>query len=200
VTPRLVLASASPRRSELLSVVGIPFVVRAAEVDETPFPGETPAALVERLARLKAAADVRPGELVLGADTEVALDGEVLGKPRDARDAAAMLARLAGRDHDVLTGLALATVDGIAGTAVEHTVVTLAPLERHEIDWYVATGEAFDKAGGYGIQGRASLFATAVRGSFTNVVGMPVSTVYRLLREQGLDPLARSPHGRGSTY
>lgn len=196
MTPRLVLASASPRRSELLSVVGIPFVVRAAEVDETPLPGETPAALVERLARLKAAADVRPGELVLGADTEVALDGEVLGKPRDARDAAAMLARLAGRDHDVLTGLALATVDGISRTAVEHTVVTLAPLGRHEIDWYVSTGEAFDKAGAYGIQGRASLFATAVRGSFSNVVGLPVSTVYRLLREQGLDPLGGVSQGR----
>ena len=194
MTPRLVLASASPRRSELLSVVGIPFVVRAAEVDETPLPGEVPAALVERLARLKAAADVRPGELVLGADTEVALDGEVLGKPRDALDAAAMLARLAGRDHDVLTGLALATVDGIARTAVEHTVVTLAPLGRREIDWYVATGEPLDKAGAYGIQGRAALFATAVHGSFTNVVGLPLATVYRLLREQGLDPLGGASH------
>jgi septum formation protein len=169
--------------------------VRPAEVDETPLPGETPEALVERLARLKAAAVVGPGELALGADTEVAVDGEVLGKPRDERDAAAMLARLSGREHDVVTGLALATVEGVARTAVEHTRVAFAPLTRREIDWYVATGEAFDKAGAYGIQGRAALFATAVHGSFTNVVGLPLSTVYRLLREQGFDPLATAAGG-----
>ena len=190
MTGPLVLASGSPRRAQLLSLVGIPFVVRPADVDETPLPGEAPPALVERLARLKAAAVVGPGELALGADTEVALDGEVLGKPRDERDAAAMLARLAGRDHDVFTGLALATVEGVARTAVEHTVVTFAPLGRREIEWYMATGEALGKAGAYGIQGRAAMFATALRGSFTNVVGLPLATVYRLLREQGVDPLA----------
>ena len=190
---RLVLASGSPRRAALLAGLGIPFLVRPAELDETPLPGETPAVLVERLARGKATAVVAPGELALGADTEVAVDGEVLGKPRDARDAAAMLERLSGREHDVLTGLALATFEGVARTAVEHTRVAFATLSRREIDWYVATGEPLDKAGAYGIQGGASLFVTAVHGSFTNVVGLPVATVYRLLREQGLDPLALVP-------
>jgi septum formation protein len=184
-----VLASASPRRAELLAAVGIPFVVRPAEVDEAPRPGESPAALVERLAGEKARAAVAPGELVLGADTVVAIGGEMLGKPRDDAEAAVMLQRLAGREHEVLSGVALAHGNGRLAAGVEVSRVTFAPLTAREIAWYVATGEPRDKAGAYAIQGRGALFVTAVAGSYSNVVGLPLATVYRLLREAGEDPL-----------
>src|SRR5688572_21286272 len=147
--PRLVLASASPRRSALLAGIGLTFTVRPAHIDETPRPGETPAALVERLAREKAAA-ARPGagELALGADTEVALDGAVFGKPADGDDAARMLRLLSGREHDVVTGVAL--LDGTSGrvaSGYELTRVRISPLSEREIDWYVESGEPLDRAG-----------------------------------------------------
>jgi septum formation protein len=190
--PTLVLASASPRRSALLAGIGLVFRVRPAPVDETPRPGEAPAAVVERLARAKAAA-ARPvaGEVALGADTEVALEGTVFGKPADAADAARMLRLLAGREHDVWTGVAL--LDGTSGrlaSGVELTRVRIAPLSAREIDWYVQSGEPLDRAGAYAIQGRFALFATAIAGNYANVVGLPLPLVYRLAGELDHDLLA----------
>ena len=190
----LVLASASPRRSALLAGIGLAFTVRPGPVDETPRPGETPAALVERLAREKAAA-ARPGagELALGADTEVALGGTVFGKPADGADAARMLRLLSGREHDVVTGVAL--VDGTSGrvaSGVELTRVRIALLSEREIAWYVASGEPLDRAGAYAIQGRFALFASAIEGNYGNVVGLPLPLVYRLAAELGHDLLAQS--------
>lgn len=183
----IVLASASPRRAELLAAAGIQFRVQAADVDESTQPKEEPRAYVTRLARAKAAAVSRTVEtnaLVLGADTVVVVDGRCLGKPRDDEEAAAMLRRLSGRAHEVLTGIALRHP---SGTAVEcaTTVVTFIPLSAAEIAWYVGTGEPRDKAGAYGIQGRASRFVARLEGSYSNVVGLPVELVYRQLRAAG---------------
>lgn len=184
----LVLASASPRRRDLLAGLGLALEVRPTEVDETPRPGEPPAAYVERLAREKAAAAAQPGEWVLAADTAVVIDGEILGKPADDADAACMLARLAGREHEVLTGVAL--LEPAAGrevSAVETTRVRFAPLSAEEIRWYVATGEPHDKAGAYAVQGLGALLVERLDGSFSNVVGLPLRTVYRLAAEAGWD-------------
>ena len=195
--PRVVLASASPRRRELLAALGLPFAVRPVDLDETPRPGEAPRDYVSRLAAEKAAADARPGELVLAADTVVVLEeagGEpqLLGKPGGPEEAEAMLARLAGREHVVFTGVALlAAADGVGGprraAAVEESRVRLAPLGPAEIAWYVATGEPLDKAGAYAIQGIGALFVEAVEGNYTNVVGLPLPAVYRLFAELGHD-------------
>ena len=184
--PRLVLASASPRRRELLAGLGLRPPVRPVDVDETPLDGEPAADCVLRLARAKAAADARPGELVLAADTLVVLDGEILGKPSGARQAVAMLERLAGRDHLVMTGVALR--DGGSGAeaaAVETTRVRVAPLSRQQIADYVATGEPLDKAGAYAIQGLGALFVEAIEGNYTNVVGLPLPLTRRLAAELG---------------
>jgi septum formation protein len=159
--PRLVLASASPRRADLLAGVGLRFAVRPSHVDETPRAGETPAAMVERLAREKALAVSRPGELTLGADTTVVIDGESLGKPADEAAAAAMLRRLAGREHRVLTGVAIAEGPAVV-SGVEVSRVAFAALDDEEIDWYVATGEPLDTAGAYAIQGRGGLLVTSI--------------------------------------
>jgi septum formation protein len=184
----LVLASASPRRRELLGGLGLRFEVRAADVDETPHPNEEPGAYVLRLAREKAQAAARPGELVLAADTTVVIDGEILGKPLDDEDAARMLRLLAGREHEVLTGVALFEADpGRLAARVNRSGVRMAPLSEAEIDWYVATGEPRDKAGAYAIQGLGALFVDAVSGNYSNVVGLPVPTVYRLFAELGYD-------------
>ncbi|HXE79953.1 MAG TPA: Maf family protein [Vicinamibacterales bacterium] len=182
---RLVLASASPRRADLLRAAGFDFIVRSAVVNEAVLPGERPDAYVLRLAHAKAAAVPRGDQdIVLGADTVVVSDGEMLGKPADREEAAAMLRRLSGRSHDVITGVALRgealVLDGIGRARV-----TFAPLEPDEIAWYVASGEPFDKAGGYGIQGLASRFVERVEGSYTAVVGLPVDIVHRLLRKGG---------------
>ena len=182
----LILASASPRRRELLGGLGLRFETRSADVDETPHPGEEAEAYVVRLAREKAAAVARPGELVLAADTTVVVDGEILGKPLDAEDARRMLRQLAGREHEVLTGIALFEVERTAARA-DLSRVRMAPLTDEEIDWYVATGEPMDKAGAYGIQGLGSLFVEAVDGNYTNVVGLPVPAVYKLFAELGYD-------------
>jgi septum formation protein len=179
----LVLASQSPRRSELLRSAGISFRVQAANIDETPLPGEAPVAYVRRLAREKA--EAVPGELVLGADTVVVAGGQILGKPVNANDAIRMLLLLSGRRHEVITGFCLKGPETITGH--DTTAVFFAPLTVDEIRAYVATGEPMDKAGAYAIQGLASRFVERIEGSYSNVVGLPVALVYRhLLRFPGM--------------
>jgi len=174
----LVLASQSPRRSEILRQAGIPFTVRVAAVDETPLAGEKPEDYVVRLAELKAlAVPAGPDETVLGADTTVVIDGEMLGKPADAADARRMLARLSGRQHEVITGICLKRgMDVVRDCAV--TKVWFAPMSAREIEEYVASGEPMDKAGAYAIQGLASKFIERIDGCYFNVVGLPVALVW----------------------
>jgi septum formation protein len=174
----LVLASGSPRRSELLARLGVPFDVVPADVDETPLTGERPLELVRRLAVAKAAAV--DGDPVLAADTTVEVDGEILGKPVDADDARRMLARLSGRSHRVHTGVAVRR-GGQVEVEVCTTIVTFVPLTGASIDWYLSTGEPFDKAGAYAVQGAGGVFVETIQGSVSNVVGLPLATVARLL-------------------
>ena len=178
----LVLASQSPRRREILRLAGIPFTVRVADVDESVLDGESPADYVQRLAAAKACAvEAAPGETVLGADTTVVIDGEILAKPADADDARRMLARLSGRRHEVLTGVCLRR--GVTATCEFVTTgVVFATLTAAEIDEYVASGEPMDKAGAYAIQGLASKFVERIEGDYFNVMGLPVALVYRRLR------------------
>lgn len=186
--PRLVLASSSPRRRELLAELGLPFEVRPSDADETPRPGEGPEALVLRLARAKAARVARPGELVLGADTVVAIDGEILGKPIDGADATRMLRALSGRPHEVWTGVALHRTTGTTAsepTALAYarrTLVTFRELSESELTAYVASGEPRDRAGAYAIQGGAAGFVERMEGDWDNVVGLPLAAVRDLLR------------------
>ena len=186
-TPRIVLASQSPRRRELLANVGIPHEVRPADIDETLLPGETPEAHSMRLAREKAAtiAEHEPDAAVIGSDTIVVVDGEILGKPRDVGEAKAMIARLAGRSHTVFTAVAVARGDRVH-EAVVRVSVTFRALAPWEIDAYVATGEPMDKAGGYGIQGYGSTIVERIDGDYFAVMGLPVLTVVRLLGEVGI--------------
>ena len=227
---RLVLASASPRRAELLRAAGFTFETLVVEIDETQRPGEEPAAYVRRLAMEKSAGALAalhgPAEaghyvrgaaeaghhvrgdvasdgphsdrsyvvsgfsrtigddepVILGADTTVVVDGQILGKPRDEGDAARMLRRLSGGRHHVLTGVSLRR-DAIEAGRVETTAVDFMPLNEADVAWYVASGEGRDKAGAYAIQGLASRFVTRIEGSYSNVVGLPVHTVLALLRE-----------------
>ena len=194
----LVLASASPRRQELLRAAGIAVTVQPTSIPEVPKEGEAPRAFVERLAREKAWAvfKERPNDFVLGADTIVVLDGQILGKPSDAGDAARMLRLLSGRSHEVTTAICLmgpgpgpataepAKGDGTLGdTRSETTVVTMNELGDDEIRAYVETGEPMDKAGAYAIQGMASRWIPRVEGDYSNVVGLPVALVYQMLRE-----------------
>jgi septum formation protein len=175
----LVLASQSPRRAEILRQAGIPFVVRAAPVDETPLSQETPEDYVRRLAEAKArAVPAGPDEIVLGADTTVVVDREILGKPADAADARRMLALLSGRRHEVMTGICLRLgEERIRDHAV--TAVWFVPMTTREIDDYVATGEPMDKAGAYAVQGTASKFIPRIEGCYYNVMGLPIALVYR---------------------
>jgi septum formation protein len=191
----LVLASASPRRQELLRNAGVAFVVQAADIPEIPREGEAPRPFAERLAREKAQAVFRkrPADFVLGADTIVIVDGAIMGKPRDAADAARMLRLLSGRVHEVITGVCLAgpllsaDQQGLTTTfsdvRFEITRVTMSALDDDDIHAYVATGEPMDKAGAYAIQGRASRWISRVEGDYFNVVGLPVALVSRMLRE-----------------
>jgi septum formation protein len=174
----LVLASQSPRRSEILRQAGIPFTRRVAAVDETPLEGEKPGDYVVRLAELKAlAVPAGPGETVLGADTTVVIDGEMLGKPADAADARRMLARLSGRQHEVITGICLKRgVEVVRDCAT--TKVWFALMSAREIEEYVSSGEPMDKAGAYAIQGLASKFIEKIDGCYFNVVGLPVALVF----------------------
>ncbi len=179
----LVLASQSPRRRELLTQAGIPFVVRMCDLDETPDPGEDPEDYVQRLAAAKAAGvHCGPGETVLGADTAVVLNGKIFGKPIDNSDARRMLALLQGRKHEVLTGVSLRSAAGVV-TSYASTCVWFSALSDDEIKAYVASGEPLDKAGAYAIQGLASRFIERIDGSYSNVVGLPVALVWQLLRD-----------------
>lgn len=184
----LILASASPRRAELLRAAGINFTVRAADVDETIQPGESPHDYVLRLSREKALAVARGDELTLGADTTVVINGEIAGKPVDDEDARRMLRALSGQWHEVLTGVTLARADQVLSDVVS-TLVKFAEMSEAEVDWYVITGEPMDKAGAYAIQGHAALFVERIEGSYSNVVGLPVQMVYRLAGELGVELL-----------
>jgi septum formation protein len=179
----LVLASRSPRRSELLRQAGIPFTIRAADVDESILPGESPRAYVLRLAEAKArAVEASPGETVLAADTTVVVDNQILAKPADAADACRMLTLLAGRSHQVMTGVCLRRGDTLQSDCAV-TEVQFAPMTQAEIAAYATSGEPMDKAGAYAIQGLASKYICRIDGDYCNVVGLPISLVYRLLRE-----------------
>ena len=194
----LVLASASPRRQDLLRNAGISFIVQPADIDETPLNGESPVPCVERLAREKALAvwRTRQNDLVLGADTTVVVNGTMLAKPADPVDADRMLRLLSGRTHQVITGVCLAgpsTNNDVQGlrtenwelsTASETTLVTFTKLSDSDIRDYIATHEPMDKAGAYAIQGIASRWIPRIEGDYSNVVGLPVALVYRMLRER----------------
>jgi septum formation protein len=184
---RLVLASASARRRDLLAAAGVRFTVDPADADERRRTGEPPEAYVARVARDKVHAGRRrhPDAAVLGADTSVVVDGHVLGKPADAGEAAAMLRRLSGRSHDVLTAVVLAW-PGHERAAVARTRVWFAALSDGEIGRYVRTGEPLDKAGAYAIQGLASRFVTRIDGSYSNVVGLPLAEVLQMLGDAGI--------------
>ena len=181
----LVLASASPRRQELLRNAGIAFVTQAPDIDETPLVGERPRACAERLARekVRVVSQQRPKDFVLGADTVVVVEGQILGKPADAADAARMLRMLSGRTHEVITGVCLVG-PSFEEVKSELTVVTVSALSDDDIVSYVAGGEPMDKAGAYGIQGVASRWISRIEGDYFNVVGLPVALVYRMLRER----------------
>jgi len=188
----IVLASQSPRRSEILRQAGIPFTVRVADVDESVLPEETPAAYVQRLAEAKArAVEAAPDETVLGADTTVVIDRQILAKPADEADARRMLALLSGRRHEVLTGICLRRGEQ-AHRAYAVTEVEFAKLSEQEIDDYVASGEPMDKAGAYAIQGLASKFVERIDGDYFNVMGLPVALVYRKLKSSQNSPLQTS--------
>jgi len=182
--PKLILASASPRRRELLAELGVPFEVRPADADERPLPGEKPEAMVIRLALAKARAAAGEGEIALGADTVVALGDEIFGKPSGAAEAAAMLERLSGRSHDVWTGVALVARSADAQrerACAERSRVVFHELAAEEIAGYVDSGEPLDRAGAYAIQGGAAGFVAGLEGSWSNVVGLPVERVRELL-------------------
>lgn len=186
---RLVLASASPRRADLLRAAGFDFETQPVEVDEVPRVAEPPHQYVVRLAREKAesVARARPDAVVVGADTAVVIDESILGKPDDPEEAAWMLTRLSGRTHEVLTGICVCC-NGSTRAAVETTRVRFRPLSPEEIQAYASTKEPYDKAGAYAIQGAASRFVEAIEGSHSNVVGLPVARLTELLRECGLSP------------
>ncbi|HEY2065454.1 MAG TPA: Maf family protein [Gemmatimonadaceae bacterium] len=186
-TPRVVLASQSPRRRELLTLVGIPHIVRPAHIDESYRSGEQPAAHAERLARKKAAvaAQEAPDALVVGSDTIVVVDGDVLGKPRDGAHAVEMLTRLSGRSHIVMTAVAVEW-RGRTVSAVEEVVVTFHPLDADDIAAYVATGEPMDKAGAYGIQGYGATIVERVDGDYFAVMGLPLQRLVRLMATLGV--------------
>jgi septum formation protein len=175
----LVLASASPRRRELLGRLGLELIVSPADVDETPFAGELPAPYVARVAAAKAevARARHPGAWIVAADTTVAVDGRIFGKAADEREARAMLLEMAGRRHHVLTGTRVLLPDGRAVARVVDTEVVMRPLGAAEIDRYVASDEWHGKAGAYGAQGVAAAFITEIHGSYTNVIGLPLAEI-----------------------
>ncbi len=183
---RIILASQSPRRRELLEMLQIPYEAIVSEVEETVPEDIAPGALVEALALQKAQAVFAqyPEACVIGADTIVYIDGEIVGKPKDDADAAKILGKLQGRSHEVYTGVAVLTP---SGTQVECDVtrVTFAPMTEREISWYVATGEPWDKAGAYGIQGPGGIFVNRVEGNYFTVIGMPLPLLYRMLAKAG---------------
>ena len=189
---KIVLASQSPRRRQLLGQMGLEFTTQSPEIDESAFHGRDARDLVETLSREKArwvARQQTPDTLVIGADTVVVLDGAILGTPRDWAEAEAMLAALSGRDHQVFTGVTLCQGDRIL-TQAEETQVTFRPLTGQEIRQYVSTGEPMDKAGAYGIQGLGGLLVEGIRGDYHNVMGLPICRLGRMLLNFGVDCLA----------
>ncbi|MGE0625237.1 MAG: nucleoside triphosphate pyrophosphatase [Pseudomonadales bacterium] len=182
----VLLASGSPRRAELLSQIGIPFEVSVPDVDETPLAGEGAADYVERLARAKAAAVPAAGGVVLAADTVVVLDGRLLGKPESEADGVRMLCDLGGREHEVLTAIAVTDGDAVHAEVVR-TLVRFVPVDAALARAYWATGEGADKAGGYGIQGIGGILAQSITGSYSAVVGLPLSETERALARFGVD-------------
>jgi len=198
VSPPLYLASASPRRRELMEAIGLAFGVRPVAIDESPHEGESPASVAVRLAAAKAAAaaaalrDEGIAALVLAADTVVALDGTIFGKPRDEADALAMLKRLAGATHEVITACRLVRGDdGRVAASVTQTRVRFRRWDPRVASWYAATGEPLDKAGAYGIQGRGVFLSEGIEGSWSNVVGLPLEALPALFRDVGDDLYAR---------
>lgn len=189
MTRKVILASASPRRADLLTQLGLSFRTSPVDIDETPIPGEAAADYVGRLSRDKARAGFRREEeanaLVLGSDTTVVLDGRILGKPADREEARMMLLALSGRTHQVMTGVALASHSG-TDVRVSTTDVTFRTLDEREVDAYCDTGEPMDKAGAYGIQGRGGAFVTSITGSYSAVVGLPLDVTAALLTRAGL--------------
>lgn len=189
---KFILASASPRRRDLLAAARFDFDVVPSSVPEVHQPGESPEEYVARLSRDKAAVIAARylDRWVIAADTTVLLGDELLEKPTDAADAKRMLAAIAGKTHMVYTGVTLQNAAaGFHETRVAESEVRILPLTEREIDWYVATGEPFDKAGAYAVQGIAAMFIDSVHGSFTNVVGLPLALLYQMLRKAGIDPL-----------
>jgi septum formation protein len=187
--PTLILASSSPRRKDILEALGAEFLIRAADVDESVRRGESAADMVLRLAAAKAqAVSAKPGQIVIGADTAVVLGDEVFGKPTDADDAIRMLMSLSGCTHQVMTGLAVATHDGLE-TALSVTDVRFRQLDPDEARRYWQSGEPEGKAGAYAIQGRGGMFVEAIMGSYSGVVGLPVFETVHLLRAAGLETL-----------
>jgi nucleoside triphosphate pyrophosphatase len=183
--PRVILASASPRRRELLQLVGIAHEIRPADVDETYVAGEPPREHAERLAREKATAIDAPDAVTIGSDTIVLVDGDVLGKPRDRAAAAAMLRRLSGRSHIVITGVAVCWRDRVV-SAIESVEVSFRALTDAEISSYIDTGEPMDKAGAYGIQGYGATIVERVDGDYFAVMGLPLHRLVQLMAQVGL--------------
>jgi septum formation protein len=189
---RLILASASPRRRELLASLGLAFDVMPSDIPEVRASGESAEAYVTRLSREKAAAIAarHADRWIIAADTVVVLGDELLEKPRDAADAARMLSTIAGKTHTVYTGLTiLHGARNHVATRTQSSRVTMLPLAPDEIEWYVATGEPLDKAGAYAVQGVGAMFIDSIDGSYTNVVGLPLATLFLMLRDAGLDPI-----------
>jgi len=186
---RLILASASPRRAEILRAAGLPFTVISSAVDETPYPSESPQEHVQRLADAKAelvAARAVGPAIIIAADTVVTLEGKILGKPRSTDDARKMLEQLSGRTHSVLTAVTLIRLPDVERRSfVEATLVHFAPLSEQDIIQYLSTEEPYDKAGAYAIQGRAGRYITHIEGCYFNIVGLPLAHLTRVLAELG---------------
>lgn len=189
---KFILASSSPRRRDLLASIGLEFEVIPSHVPEVHEKGEAAEEYVARLSRDKAEAIARqhPGRWVIAADTTVLLGDQLLEKPADPADAVRMLATIAGKTHMVYTGVTLQNVElDYRETRVAESEVRMLPLSRSEIEWYVATGEPLDKAGAYAVHGIASMFIDSIHGSYTNVVGLPLATLFQMMRKAGIDPL-----------
>jgi len=183
----IILASQSPRRRELLTLMGLDFTIITSDVEEQPPHGAPVAEYVSALALQKAEAVAKdhPNACVIGADTVVYLDGDILGKPHTPENAKKYLTRMQGRQHTVYTGVAVIT-NGKTDVRVETTDVTFAPMSETEIDWYVATGEPLDKAGAYGVQGPGGIFVKHIKGNYFNVIGMPLPLLYQMLLDAGV--------------
>jgi septum formation protein len=191
---KFILASASPRRRELLESIGLEFEVIPSHIPEVRAAGESPEEYVARLSREKAAAVARehPGRWIIAADTTVLLGDELLEKPADGVDAVRMLTTISGKTHTVYTGVTLLG-SGYSDTRVSESEVRMLSLSGADIAWYVGTGEPLDKAGSYAVQGRGAMFIDSIHGSYTNVVGLPLATLFLMLRRAGMDPLTMTP-------